>query len=377
MNAYRVIKSQSYIELINKLKDHDAKYRENSDDYYYDVRGQDRQVGFKQMSDVDRAARMIFLNRTCYNGLYRVNNSGYFNTPIGRYKNPLICDKENLEEIHDYLNLKENDIQIMSGPYECAFAEVKDGDIIYVDPPYDYEDDDGFTQYQLSGFTFDDFKKLKSVCDQAIDKGCIVIISNNATEKVLNLFNEDPKYNIFYDYEELNTLRSINCKASDRRTGKEVIIVGMSLDVPQANSIETVIKLARLCCEEGYVSNREKIKEDLKLGADRQVAYYLSALMFFQYLNHKKEVLLRLKNLNGDESQIEKDIFEQLKNHYLFKDVFIECSKTGRMADIERCKEIVVNGTKKTLSESTICRRASTIKKWIEWMNQYANTHKL
>lgn len=372
MNAYRVIKSDDYLELINKLKAHDARYRENPDEYYYDVRGQDRQAGYKQMSDVDRAARMIFLNRTCYNGLYRVNSSGYFNTPIGRYKNPLICDAENLEEIHEYLNLKENDIQIMSGSYEDAFAKAKDGDIIYVDPPYDYEDDDGFTQYQLSGFSFDDFKKLKFVCDEAIYKGCTVIISNNSTEKVLELFKQDPQYDIFYDYEEFKTLRSINCKATDRRSGKEVIIVGMSIDVPQANSIETIIKLASMCCEDGYLNKMEQIRQDLNLGTYRQVAYYLSALVFLKYLNRNKEPVERLKCLNGEKSKIEKDIFEQLECHPLFKDVFAECSKNGCPADIDRCKEIVIQGTKKTLSESTICRRASTIKKWIEWMLQYA-----
>lgn len=73
--------------------------------------------------------------------------------------------------------------------------KAKDGDIIYVDPPYDYEDDDGFTKYQMNGFSFDDFKVLKGVCDCAIDKGATVIISNNSTEKVIELFNNDIVFN--------------------------------------------------------------------------------------------------------------------------------------------------------------------------------------
>jgi len=370
MNAYSVIKSPAYIELINKLKEHEINYRENADDYYYATRMQDRSDDFKHRSDVERAARMIFLNRTCYNGLYRVNNNGYFNTPMGRYRNPLICDEQNITEIHNFLCNTRNNITILNGSYEYAFDKANDGDIIYVDPPYDYEDDDGFTKYQMSGFSFDDFKKLKAVCDQAIDRGATVIISNNSTDKVLELFKEDSKYNIFYDYEEFKTLRTINCKASERRTGKEVIIVGMSIDVPQANSIDTIVKLAQLCCIDGYINNREKIKQDLDIRADRQVSYYLSALVFLQYLHQKRGVLSRLKALNRDESKIKKDIFEQLKEHILFKNLYLECKKTG-IVDNELCKQAVVEGTKRTLSESTINRRAITVKSWIKWMLEF------
>lgn len=108
-----------------------------------------------------RAARMIFLNRTCYNGLYRVNSKGQFNTPMGRYHNPLICDETNIKEIYEYLSNPENHIEIMNGSYEDAIKKAKDGDVIYNDPPYDYEDDDNFTKYQMAGFSFADFQKLK------------------------------------------------------------------------------------------------------------------------------------------------------------------------------------------------------------------------
>ena len=166
---------------------------------------------------------MIFLNRTCYNGLYRVNSKGQFNTPIGRYRNPTICDRQNITEIHEYLSSPENDIRILNGSYEEAIKLARDSDVIYIDPPYDYEDDDGFTKYQMSGFTFEDFRKLKSECDKALNKGAFVIISNNATQKVINLFEQDPNYKIFYDISKFPTLRSINCNGAERKTGKEAI----------------------------------------------------------------------------------------------------------------------------------------------------------
>ena len=83
---------------------------------------------------------MIFLYRNCYNGLYRVNSKGQFNTPKGRYRNPLICDETNIKEIHEYLNNPENHIEIMNGSYEDAIKKAKDGD--------------GFTKYQMSCFSF-------------------------------------------------------------------------------------------------------------------------------------------------------------------------------------------------------------------------------
>lgn len=377
INAYRVIKSQDYIRLIDKLKEHDARYRENPDDYYYSTRMQDRNESFTQMSDIDRAARMIFLNRTCYNGLYRVNNSGFFNTPIGRYKNPLICDEQNITEVHNYLSDSQNNIEIMNGSYEYAIEKAKDGDIIYVDPPYDYEDDDGFTKYQMNGFSFDDFKVLKGVCDCAIDKGATVIISNNSTEKVIDLFKQDSKYEVFYVYEEFKTLRTINCKASERRSGVEIIIIGMAIDLPQANNIDNIIKLAQKCIADGYINDRELIKRDLNIKADRQVAYYLSALMFLQYINKKKEVLDRVKGLEGDIEKIKADIFVQLKEHILLKDLYLQSKKNDGKISMESCKKIVINGTKRSLSESTLLRRASTIKSWIEWMLKYSEQYNL
>lgn len=370
INAYMVIKSDKYEELISLLDEHATLYKEDPDGYYYEVRAWDREEGWPENhTDVERAARMIFLNRTCYNGLYRVNARGQFNTPIGRYKNPTICDKENIKAIHDYLSSPENQITIKNGSYEEAIKLARDGDVIYIDPPYDYEDDDGFTKYQMAGFTFDDFVKLKKECDNALVNGAFVIISNNATQKVLNLFEQDPNYKIFYDVSEFPTLRNINCKGAERRTGREAIFWGMNNNVPfpQANNMKKIIKL--LMTGESILVDKENTMKLIEVNSTRQVAYYFSALQFFKYLTHDKKLTESALAIAGNEKAIKEDIYCQLIKNDLFKifyDKFLDYNKI----DIN-CIKKYLKESKSDLSESTINRRASTIKAWVEWMFLY------
>lgn len=313
-----------------------------------------------------RAARMIFLNRTCYNGLYRVNSKGQFNTPMGRYRNPLICDETNIKEIHEYLSNPENHIEIMNGSYEDAIKKAKDGDAIYIDPPYDYEDDDGFTKYQMAGFSFADFQKLKEKCDKAVNKGAFVIISNNATTKVMKLFEEDPKYKIFYDPNCFASLRSINCKGDDRRTGREVIFWGMnnSIPFPQANDINKVIALVQAGDE--IIEDKEKAKEVIKVGTPCQVSYYLSALQYLKYLGQNKKLTERALKLQNSKSELVSDIYNQLLEDKLFGKAYHDFKATGEV-NIDKVTSDLKKENKR-LSESTLKRRASTIRSWVEWM---------
>ena len=373
INTYQVIKSDEYLALINELRRHKEEYMQDKDDYYYTVRAWDREPGWQDnYSDVERAARMIFLNRTCYNGLYRVNSKGQFNTPIGRYSNPTICDEENITEIHNYLANPNNNIKIMNASYEEAIRKAKDGDIIYIDPPYDYEDDDGFTKYQMKGFTFEDFINLKKECDIAINKGAFVIISNNATTKVLNLFREDPKYKIFYDVNEFQTLRSINCKGSERKTGNEVIIWGMNSNVPfpQANDMDKIIKL--ILSDDEVLNNKELAMKVINVTTDRQVAYYLSALLFLKYINHDKEFTERAINIKNDEELVRKDIYGQLINNNLFSEPY-EKYKSIHKVNVDELKEKIAKSNP-LIAESTVNRRSSTIRAWVEWMYEYDRT---
>lgn len=367
INAYKIIKSDDYLELIKRLKKFSDEYHQSPDEFYYDVRAWDRTENWMNEHDnVDRAARMIFLNRTCYNGLYRVNSKGQFNTPMGRYRNPLICDETNIKEIHEYLSNPENHIEIMNGSYEEAIKKAKDGDAIYIDPPYDYEDDDGFTKYQMAGFSFEDFQKLKEKCDKAVDKGAFVIISNNATTKVMKLFEEDPKYKIFYDPNCFASLRSINCKGDDRRTGREVIFWGMNnfIPFPQANDINKVIALVQ--AGDDIIGNKEKAKEVINVGTPRQVSYYLSALQYLKYLGQNKKLTERALKLQSSKSELVSDIYNQLLEDKLFGKAYHDFKATGEV-NIDKVTSDLKKENQR-LSESTLRRRASTIRSWVEWM---------
>ncbi len=367
INAYKIIKSDDYLELIKRLKKFSDEYHQSPDEFYYDVRAWDRTENWMNEHDnVDRAARMIFLNHTCYNGLYRVNSKGQFNTPMGRYRNPLICDETNIKEIHEYLSNPENHIEIMNGSYEDAIKKAKDGDAIYIDPPYDYEDDDGFTKYQMAGFSFADFQKLKEKCDKAVNKGAFVIISNNATTKVMKLFEEDPKYKIFYDPNCFASLRSINCKGDDRRTGREVIFWGMNnfIPFPQANDINKVIALVQ--AGDDIIENKEKAKEVIKVGTPRQVSYYLSALQYLKYLGQNKKLTERALKLQNSKSELVSDIYNQLLEDKLFGKAYHDFKVTGKV-NIDKVTSDLKKENKR-LSESTLRRRASTISSWVEWM---------
>ena len=367
INAYRIIKSGNYSKLIDKLKEFSDEYHNAPDEFYYHIREWDRVDNWMEAhDDVDRAARMIFLNRTCYNGLYRVNSKGQFNTPMGRYRNPLICDETNIKEIHEYLSNPENHIEIMNGSYEDAIKKAKDGDVIYIDPPYDYEDDDGFTKYQMSGFSFEDFQKLKEKCDKAVDRGAFVIISNNATTKVMKLFEEDPKYKIFYDPNCFTSLRSINCKGDDRRTGSEVIFWGMNnyIPFPQADEINKVITLVQAGDE--IIENKEKAKEVINVGTPRQVSYYLSALQYLKYLGRNKKLTERALKMKNSKSELVSDIYNQLLEDKLFGKAYHDFKATGKV-NIDKVTSDLKKESKR-LSESTLRRRASTIRAWVEWM---------
>ena len=366
MNAYTVIAEDTVFDLIKRLKDFERKYRqEDKDELYYSVRELDRLSNWKDLDPIDKASRMIFLNRTCYNGLYRVNSKGQFNTPIGRYTNPTICDEKNILSIHEYL--QNNFVIIMNESYEKCISKARAGDVIYVDPPYDYEDDDGFTKYQMNGFKFEDFQKLKACCDKALKRGAYVIISNNATERVLNLFRNDATYKVYtYDTNKFSTLRTINCKGDNRKNGFEAIFWGIPslVPFPQANDINKVIKLAM--SQEDIYSDKTKVADYIGVGTDRQAAYYLSAMKFFRYINNLQEPTeclldLRKKGQDALESDMKKKILE---------DDFVAKMTEKGIRSKEEISIFIQKEYSKKLGPSTAERRASTIHSWIEWANK-------
>ena len=214
INVYVQVKNKPY-ELIKRLKIHNDLHSET---YYLKIRELDRSESYKRMSKIDKAARTIYLNKTCYNGLYRVNAHGQFNVPMGNYDNPDIVMKEKILELSHYF--KKNNVIIKKGDFSNAVENAKEGDIIYFDPPYDYEGD-GFTSYIANGFTKNDLMRLKKCCDMLVERKCEVIISNNDTKYVNELFSND-----YYQIEHIEAHRLINCDGKNRKKEKEVIIYG-------------------------------------------------------------------------------------------------------------------------------------------------------
>ena len=218
VNCYKVIKTAPK-KLIKQLKVHQENHCK---EYIYKIRSMDRTGEIDNMTNVEKAARTIYLNRTCYNGLYRVNLAGQFNTPMGRYANPLICDEENILEISKFL--KENKTTIRCCDFAEAVKDAKEGDWVYFDPPYDYEGS-GFVGYVKEGFSHADLERLKDTCDELISKGCQVLVSNNDTKFVRKIFSSD-NYEIVYETKVIKANRNINSKRSKRKKVDEVLIHG-------------------------------------------------------------------------------------------------------------------------------------------------------
>jgi DNA adenine methylase len=220
INCYKCIKS-NFEELIEKLEYYETK---NDSESYYEIRALDRKEEYKNWTMVEKAARLIYLNRTCYNGLFRLNSSGQFNSPFGSYKNPSICNEPVLRALNKYFN--ENDIEFRSGDFYDACKDAPKGSFIYLDPPYDqFEDQVNFVGYTKNGFTRNDQTRLKEMCDELIERGCYVILSNSKTRFILDLYSDKTKY-VTYAIETVNARRSINSDPTKRGEIEEVLIIG-------------------------------------------------------------------------------------------------------------------------------------------------------
>ena len=210
INCYRVIQNKIG-ELINSLKKH-----KNEKNYFYKIRSIDRiPEEFKKLSAVERASRTMFLNKCCFNGLYRVNSKGEFNVPFGKYENPKFCDEENLLAVNTVLK----GVQIINGDFkECLELAEKD-DFIYFDPPYQpISTTANFTSYTKENFNKEDQVRLFKVYEELDNRGCKVMLSNSYNEFILDLYK---KYNLKTVYAK----RAINSDASGRGQIKEVLII--------------------------------------------------------------------------------------------------------------------------------------------------------
>lgn len=211
VNSYEVIRD--YIdEILLDLAKH-----KNEKEYFYAVRELDRTPEFKHFTPIERASRLIFLNKTCYNGLFRVNSQGQFNVPFGEYKNPNIVNDIVLRAVHNFLS--SNDIRILNTDFVQAVSMAKRGDFVYFDPPYDpVSDTASFTGYSLDGFGKEEQIRLKETVDDLTKRGCKVLLSNSATDFIKDLYSD---YNVMI----VEATRAINSNASRRGKVDEVLVM--------------------------------------------------------------------------------------------------------------------------------------------------------
>jgi len=211
ITTYRVIRDD--IEaLIAHLTIHQLHH---SEAYYYQIRALDQTVDYAHIDNVSKAARLIYLNRTCYNGLYRVNRSGFNNTPFGHYANPTINDAHVLREVHTYLTHAE--ITIMHGSYQLAIADAPRGSFVYFDPPYHSPTKRNFTSYAAEGFGEQEQIELAYHFMHLSQRGVHCLLSNADTPLMHELYAD-------YHIDVIPAKRAINSKASARGAVNEVLI---------------------------------------------------------------------------------------------------------------------------------------------------------
>lgn len=210
VNVYEVVKNNPE-ELISDLKKH-----KNESEYFYEIRKLDRSENFHEIDKVQRASRLIYLNKTCYNGLYRVNSAGEFNSPFGRYKNPNIVNEPVLRAVSGYLN--SNNIRILNEDYETVLGKLDRNSFVYLDPPYHpVSESSNFTGYVQGGWDAGDQVRLREACDELTKKGVKFLLSNSASDFIRDQYRD-------YNISIVKATRMVNSDAVKRGGIEEFLI---------------------------------------------------------------------------------------------------------------------------------------------------------
>ena len=208
INLYQVVRD-NVDELVADLQKHDI-----SKEYFMEIRNIDRTEEYKNWSNIQKASRFIYLNRTCFNGMYRVNSKGEFNVPFGHYKNPRIVDEKNLINCSNLLQRTE----IRHSDFSEILTKVQEGDFVYFDPPYvPLNETSSFTSYTKDGFDIDMQFKLRDVCDELDSRGVNFLLSNSDTKLVNELYEN-------YNIKKVFASRQINANADGRGKITEVLV---------------------------------------------------------------------------------------------------------------------------------------------------------
>ncbi len=211
INVYKTIKNnpKELIEFLETL--------EYSKEKFLEIRAWDRKNWWiSNYSEIQRAWRFIYLNRTCFNGLYRVNSKWQFNVPFGKYKNPDFVQKENILNVSKLLNKTEARIELQS--FEKVLENAQKWDFVYFDPPYDVlTDSANFTSYDKSWFGRDMQKKLRDVFIELDKMWCKVMLSNHNTPFIREIYS-------WFKFDIVKATRMINSKASGRGKVEEIVV---------------------------------------------------------------------------------------------------------------------------------------------------------
>jgi DNA adenine methylase len=210
INVYNTVRDKLN-ELLIDLKKH-----KNEPEYFYAIRQLDRSENFVKIDSVQRASRFIYLNKTCYNGLYRVNHAGEFNSPFGKYKNPNIINEPVLRAVSKYLNF--NNVKISNIDYEDILKSLDSNSFVYLDPPYHpLSESSNFTGYVQGGWNIFDQIRLREACDDLTKRGIKFLLSNSASGFIKDQYKE-------YNISIVKAIRSINADAEKRGEIDEVLI---------------------------------------------------------------------------------------------------------------------------------------------------------
>lgn len=211
IQAYVMIRDR-LDDLVCALKQHEKSYEANPEPYYYSVRDA------VPAGRVERTARLLFLNRTCFNGLYRVNSRGQFNVPFGNYSRPKIVDEENLRAVSRILN--SHDISIACHDFGDILNNARKNDFVYFDPPYQpVSRTSSFTSYTRGNFTTKDLHRLHGLCQDLDSEGCKVMLSNSDAGEVADLFSEGR-----WHINKIPANRAINSDSKGRTGHFELLI---------------------------------------------------------------------------------------------------------------------------------------------------------
>ena len=187
IQAYKCFTNDDIFKKLVECLDYHQEH--HSEEHYYEIREMDKSPNFLDLPIYERAARMVYLNKSCFNGLYRVNSKGFFNVPSGKKRAVICYEKENFEEIRKFFS--DSKLKILNGDFQDAVKDVQKGDFVYFDPPYDVLDGkDSFTSYAKNPFGKVEQKRLADLYKTLSDKEAFVMLSNHNTEYIRELYKD-------------------------------------------------------------------------------------------------------------------------------------------------------------------------------------------